>query len=675
MQNKNLKLKLGLCGLALTSFLALNTHSTVHADTVQNNNANNNAITWDSDSDDSQVVKNEPQQPQASQTVQKQAPVQSNVQVKQTQPVQKKVMVSSVSSAPSSQFVQNRAEKSIVRQSNVQTSTVNRLNVNNRQAISANTKVATVHDTAQSPVQATVVGQWNKGSKIYGITGTTVGISDSQEPDYELIGSENDEPLFKFTNINISPKFPDTKSPYPDVQQHVEIQASEDALNSVLLKTGWSKDVSAVVPTWYNFKVDRKNGYADYWLRIPGFNSLKDSDKVSVTGSKATWIPAKMRDHFFFNAYGYLCYVRESGTTWNSGDTLPATFRCYFGQTINHLSDNTSYLVDTGQTYNGKQVGMLVLPHYTKLESGSYELDKATKYDNGMPSDDKKAVGSFSVSPDNTFGDYVLPKLSTLNHKDGDVQSSIHHDAVTGDDGTQDGWTEYGPDGNYLGTIYGGGGQNGTTYIDTSTGGPATPDTVNVGANGVVAVPHYSGGTAGSDGYSDIYTYDKIVQPQADYNYTVVPVDLKTGDVISGLALQGADTKNGKISTDASLITPQIKQDILNLNKYTPNYVGIKANTGVQLVEALRKIDPKDTRLNKSAERIISVNLPDDPAVKARYKGILDAKNQIVQTISFTRTGTENIATGAVTYGNWQGLSSFPAVTLPDIPGYTMTIN
>lgn len=41
MRNKNLKLKLGLCGLALTSFLALNARTTVHADTVQNSNADN----------------------------------------------------------------------------------------------------------------------------------------------------------------------------------------------------------------------------------------------------------------------------------------------------------------------------------------------------------------------------------------------------------------------------------------------------------------------------------------------------------------------------------------------------------------------------------------------------------------------------------------------------------
>ena len=45
-----------LCGLALSSLFVINNKSVVHADTA-NANQNNNAITWDSDQDDSQVVQ------------------------------------------------------------------------------------------------------------------------------------------------------------------------------------------------------------------------------------------------------------------------------------------------------------------------------------------------------------------------------------------------------------------------------------------------------------------------------------------------------------------------------------------------------------------------------------------------------------------------------------------
>ena len=201
VESKNLKLKLGLCGLALTSFLALNSRSVVHADTVQDNANNQNAITWDSDQDDSQVVKVDSNQSQPTQNVQtqapavqkqqvaqaaqpkqsavqsatvqnkveqpaqKQAPVQSNVQNRQSQ---SKVATSNVSSSPA---VQNRAEKSIVRQSNVDTSTVNRLNTqsmrNNR--VNANLKVANVNATANQGVHYTNVltaDEYNDWSKI-----------------------------------------------------------------------------------------------------------------------------------------------------------------------------------------------------------------------------------------------------------------------------------------------------------------------------------------------------------------------------------------------------------------------------------------------------------------------------------------------------------------------------
>ena len=186
VESKNLKLKLGLCGLALTSFLAINAHSTVHADTVQDNNANQNAITWDSDQDDSQVVSEKPQQEKPAQSVQMQAPVvqkkqvaqaaqskqsavqSASVQNKAVQPKQWRVAVSNVSSTVSAQ---NRAERSTVRQSNVETSTVNRLNANTvrNNQLNANLKVANVNATANQGVHYTnelTADEYNDWSKI-----------------------------------------------------------------------------------------------------------------------------------------------------------------------------------------------------------------------------------------------------------------------------------------------------------------------------------------------------------------------------------------------------------------------------------------------------------------------------------------------------------------------------
>lgn len=675
MQNKNLKLS--LCGLALTSFLALNTHSIVHADTVQDSNANDNAITWDSDEDDSQVVKNKIQQDKSSQTVQAQAPVQSNVQVRQTQPVQsKKVMVSNVSSStPSSQSVQNRAEKSIVRQSNFETSTVNRLNANNQQAILANAKVATVHDTAQSPVQAQVVGQWDKGSKIYGIYGDTVGTTVSEWKNFNLVAdgmkdsNQDKEPMFKIQGATVGlsgvPALVTGKG--DDVYDRSRVNRRsfvEDQINATLVQAGLGGTFKAVIPTWYDtanskFGYDEATKTVTFWLMPQKVtrDNLYDNTK---------YLPASMQDKFFSNGDHYVSYDTNAKNLANyiKGNRLPAVFECSVVDSTDMLNDQTSYIVDTGHVYNGKQVGMLVIPKYSNVTNGSYKLYTETDGGGGYWGDI-----TTQIKPKDAFTDSVLPNVSKFPHKDDDIQNIA---TGTNYDFTLTGWEYHNPDGSVAAVLHGGGGQNHDIYEDVNTGGPATVGTVNVWANGYYSTPTYD---TNSSSWTEKTVYKQVQQPSASYDYTVVPVDLKTGDVINGLALQGTDTKNGKISADASLITPQIKQDILNLNKYTPNYVGTKANTGVQLVEALRKIDPKDTRLNKSAERIISVNLPDDPAVKARYKGILDAKNQIVQTISFTRTGTENIATGAVTYGNWQGPSNFPAVTLPDIPGYTMTMN
>lgn len=89
---KSRKLMVSLCGLALSSLFVLNNKSVVHADIVSD--AQNNAITWDSDQDDSQVV-------QSTQTKTEQAMPQKadDHQQNATQPVQNNAEMSTVRSS------------------------------------------------------------------------------------------------------------------------------------------------------------------------------------------------------------------------------------------------------------------------------------------------------------------------------------------------------------------------------------------------------------------------------------------------------------------------------------------------------------------------------------------------------------------------------------------------
>ena len=55
---KSKKMMVSLCGLALSSLFVLNNKSVVHADTINDTNNQNNAISWNSDSDAAQNVQN-----------------------------------------------------------------------------------------------------------------------------------------------------------------------------------------------------------------------------------------------------------------------------------------------------------------------------------------------------------------------------------------------------------------------------------------------------------------------------------------------------------------------------------------------------------------------------------------------------------------------------------------
>lgn len=552
MQNKNLKLKLGLCGLALTSFLALNAHSTVHADTVQNNNANNNAITWDSDSDDSQVVKEEPQQQTAPQSVQKQ----STVQASQSQPVQnKKVMVSDVSSE------NVNAEKRLVTSSkvtrpltnNVATSQIQSVqNDVKQQVMQKSVQVSNVDSDAQMPVQTQIVAQYNKNVKYYHIV---LNARNPQDPTY-----------------------------------HTTTQLEHDS--------------------------ERTGG----WLG-PQYVYAYGSNRPSDADIK------KNPDIYGVNPNEML--VDGNSPTDSSGfSTGPA-------ETTNGLGVSwaTQELVDTGQTYNNQKIGILIIPRWSEYVEGE------TWGSDGYP------VG-----------------LQGTPWGDAGFLPAVRHEWTTGE----------------------------------------------IGGYGV----------------------DVAKQPVFNYSYTAIPIDLNTGNIINGVKLMGTSLKGhrvadyydlnsnfltnsdpsygttitgGTLSTDPNQILPGVKTLINDIKagkvqpdavatdhieydphvftdpnsadyKYNQNTIIPEYQNLMFLAIQTREVNPNNPNAKKQAKRIIHLNFPN--GVKpASYNNIVDKDNNVVQTVTFTRSGTENLADGSVKWGPWQGDGKFASVTLPDIPGYTMTMN
>ena len=665
MQNKNLKLKLGLCGLALTSFLAVNAHSVVHADTVSDSNANKNAITWDSDSDDSQVVKEQPRQQTSLQSVQTQAK-QSAVQASQSQPVQnKKIMVSDVSST--------------VRQSNAQTSTVNRLNGNKSQA---NIKVSNVQDVAQSPVQKQKVAQFNQGSKIYTLNGSNqlsknngdgyvitnagtyngravdIGVTINNVQDnqgsYTTKWSNGDKAnvtgkvdnQFNYQNSvltgskSVTPQLDQTRSRTEKQTENVDISGvwiagdtdnwEEDGDTSY---DRYAHDVSIITPELLKQIMEQVN--------VPVNEALAKFTENNFA-SKLVSCHANITDKTYVDKY----FVGSPGyfSAGNTGAELPHATRNFLYHVSFNKGVRASDLLTTDENRTSATYGQKI------LDTSLFEWP---------------IVKNKNLPPLWANGDTFPPAIDTMTVPDAKFDANEGRNS-------EGNWTS--------------GFNNVSEYDDESfQDGPLhqkgirkTYDfTASNLATYKIASDSVSAKLTKDVQVTDHLQADKVTNGSLNYNYTVGLYDAQTGDLITDLKPE-YKSKVGKSATNQdTAMNNAIKAKIqaINANKANSAYTGTVANDDVAFYKETRAVNPQDQALHKSATRIISVNLPDDPAVKERYKGILNANNQIVQTINFTRTGVENVASGQVTYGAWTGPSSFGAVTLPDIPGYTMTMN
>lgn len=623
VESKNLKLKLGLCGLALTSFLAINAHSTVHADTVDANQ--NNAITWDSDQDDSQVVHEDSEQDNTSQSVQTQGAVQS---------------------APATQSVQSnaqkRAEKSAVRVSNFDTSTVNRNNAQNARN-NANVKVATVHDTAQMPVQKTKVAQFNNGSKIYTLNGST-----------QL--SKNNGDGYVITNAGM----------YNGRAVDIGVTINNVQNNQGTYTTKWSNGDKADVTgkTDASFKYQNSvllNQQQDN-VTVPNQTRQRTDNVAHNYTLKGAFVGAEVGDYGRINWYSILS---------------PTDLAKELARQKIPVTDEAAV---------ARVAGAMLSSSHTSTDALTGFYEASEKYDpkthQGVYTYHYK---SYSETYDETFTlkHVDLSKTGSLVVNDKSDVSFVNfiHNVHQPSDGTQ--W------------------EGGTpTYYDSDEarfleGGPSADDTVNVSSvsyNDNHVKPYQKDLTGSidysytsSDQVTDHLQLANKTDANLNYNYTVGLYDAQTGDLITDLKAEYKGKTGNQATASTNVMNSAIKNKIQQINqgKATVSYTGTSANDDVAFYQETRQVNPQDKNVNRQVQRVIHINFPngkkpasyDSITDSAGNKLTLDSNNNLTQSMSFTRTGVQNIVSGQVTYGNWQQHGSINAVTLPSIPGYTMVTN
>ena len=533
IQSKNLKLKLGLCGLALTSFLALNSRSVVHADTVSGSNAG--AITWDSDNDDSQVVKEDSEQDNASQSVQTQGTVQSSVQ-KQEAPATQSVQSN----------VQKRAEKSAVRVSNFDTSTVNRNNAQNARTQANQVKVSNVNATdavrVTNPQNSQIVVHYVKtNGQSAGLQDQTISMSKSGNGSYSAPSGYTLAQGNGSYNVNVTSK---ETIPDFDVYWNTETNKLHLHKNQPYNTEAGGMDLD------FNIKWDSNGKY------------VGATDGELITDNDAKRLALNL--------------VRNAAKATNQGDLL------------------TDYTTDYGTDLHAM--------NYFRIDFWPYATDDNKPIDQFRIEygSDNWDGSPYAFINDNRYHTWDHDESPDSDWNDTDFQMAEKLKSWWLNKRTQSGLANPDKDAYY------------TKYVQNDNGG--------------MGYPVYSMFVANSNGKQ-----------------------FANGDTIF---------------TDGGSAT---------------SVVGNHINVPVTQPQS---VDPNSSDCRRQAQRVIHVTFPNGVKPKsydsitdsAGNKLTLDGNNDLVQTVTFTRSKTVDSLTGAtLNQTPWQQHGAINAVTLPAIPGYTMT--
>ena len=649
-----------LCGLALSSLFVLNNKSVVHADTVSDNNQNN-AISWNSDSDAAQNAQN----------TQKADDDQQNA----------------------AQPMQSRAEMSTVRSSSEAPRTTN------QNTAVQSPRVANVQD-AQKTSPVVINNPANNKVHVHYIDANGNAVKNSSYDD-DIDAAKTGQGSYTvpsgYSLNNPDGKYTVSGAAFGAATLKGNVKHHDARTRLDHIKVGTSTGTKHDV-TVYNNGQRVSNDVAKAYLP----SNIRSLPDLAVTGvHEKGGVDPRNRDAQKVDIdYKYTKY--EDKTTVLSPayttQTLPVAF-----------VDSNNNIVGMIQNYSGKvgttQSVSLTVPTGYKLTDGM-SLPTSVTFQN---STDPLLI---DVVPSGETQRITNPYRNTINvefvdQTTGQQVGTDTIDLTKAQNGT-----------NYYNAPAGYGADVNSYYVDSKSsktgiylkqlGKTVYPDSPN-GYDSRLANAMFSNLRKDDAEYGDLPSGQGFNLTYHDDGrfltggYRGRKLDLSVNDVhywADRMAYAGYSDSVARI--DAKLISDGGRTSFTdNLHTISGNTVtvpvhesttyqfadnsgnvkSVNGNTVNVILTKPQSVNPaSDTRCHSQATRTIQINFPDGQ-IPQSYDGIVDKSGKLVQTVYFTRTATEDALTGNILqYGNWTSdnqdpnFIGFPERTLPRIPGYTLSI-
>ena len=317
---------------------------------------------------------------------------------------------------------------------------------------------------------------------------------------------------------------------------------------------------------------------------------------------------------------------------------------------ITHMQDNRNYLLVS--------LKMNDVDSYTTNNEPSFVYGDVNRYPEFAQFHKLPLI---NMSYCNSQGDMNYDS----NHSDGVELDEYGHETVNGEGQLNPMYASVDFDaGNHVETFEPGAASDSNNYYAAAY--PMIPDANIVSYNQELAANYTA------EWLKSIFTPDRL--KQIDDNFVKYHEDGKPGATDNSLPMPHLDKDDWLLVNIDLNVTPH---NVVDSSQFTAEGGAVKGSVGNVLNVAVTKpVEVHDGNLDKlSVSRTITLHFPNGNK-PASYNQIVNNKDQIVQTLNFTRNVTKDVLTGNIlSEGNWTGNSKFPDIKLPRIPGFKLQLS